>query len=939
MAARRTGARTRSVATITVALVASLFAVARPAAAASAPTVAFFRGETLAITADPAPVGTLNQMQATVVVAHDPGVTITGMKENPLGATSGSYGPVQGTVRTLSGGGSNYTVVDVAFVPGTGNWPTFSVDNRMYVRQSCIRLNTSAGELPEQCWTYKVASETDTNQSQEVPAVYDNSGTTQGSVFSNGDVNFSVGYTCDDNDGGSGGGGVCDQVKLRLRNVGTNETRALQCGIDTTGTPACETRAGHPIGAFDANDDTHRTFDLSVSGLPRGKWLIEGLFGNENNLFPDSYDYDYAWLGSFSVNPSAPTVSLSGVPSAGSLGRVNSDATVTYTASVSTDTQILDWDLDQNTGNGFEVRERAAMDYSNDSGGTPSLSVGQYTKTIDVSSLGEGASCGARVQVIDSGVLAATDTPASALSRVGGPSTVSCTTNRKPLGADQGPVAAVAGGPAVAIVLANTDGDGDARTCAIVTPPTRGTVNNTTSCSRTYTANSDPGGADSFTYRVLDDHAGVSPTYTVSLDVADGPAKPLAPTIGTAVAGNTSATVNWTAPADNGGPPVTGYVVTPFIGDVPQPVKTFNTTGTAQLITSLNNGTTYTFTVAAVNSAGTGASSEASNAVTPGPTTTVPGAPTIGAVVVGPGQAKVSWLAPASNGGSGLTGYVVTPTTGGVAQAPIGFTSTATTQTITGLTNGSSYTFKVAATNGIGTGAQSAASAPVTPSAWLPFATADAFITQQFKDFADRAPTASERAAWNSALADGSKSAAQLIEELRSGPYWEGTEASVIRLYSAYFKRAPDASGLNFWIRRRRTGDWNLTKISAAFARSSEFKNKYGPLDNDAFMTLVYLNVLDRAPEPSGFAFWVKRLNNGTSRGSVMLSFSDSSEYIRKQANEVKVVTLYLGLLRRTPTQAEYTSQVARLDAIDPVTTITTIEAEILASAAYAARI
>ena len=95
----------------------------------------------------------------------------------------------------------------------------------------------------------------------------------------------------------------------------------------------------------------------------------------------------------------------------------------------------------------------------------------------------------------------------------------------------------------------------------------------------------------------------------------------------------------------------------------------------------------------------------------------LPGAPTIGSVSAGDSAATVNWTAPASNGGSAITGYVVTPYIAGVAQTAQTFSSTATTQTVTGLTPGTSYTFKVAAVNAAGTGPASAASAAVTPNA------------------------------------------------------------------------------------------------------------------------------------------------------------------------------------------------------------------------------
>jgi len=91
---------------------------------------------------------------------------------------------------------------------------------------------------------------------------------------------------------------------------------------------------------------------------------------------------------------------------------------------------------------------------------------------------------------------------------------------------------------------------------------------------------------------------------------------------------------------------------------------------------------------------------------------TVPGAPTIGTATGGNAQASVTFTAPASDGGSPITGYRITSTPGSItatgASSPI---------VITGLTNGTSYTFTAAAQNAIGYGAESAASNSVTPAA------------------------------------------------------------------------------------------------------------------------------------------------------------------------------------------------------------------------------
>ncbi|WP_241985742.1 MULTISPECIES: peroxidase family protein [Cryobacterium] len=95
------------------------------------------------------------------------------------------------------------------------------------------------------------------------------------------------------------------------------------------------------------------------------------------------------------------------------------------------------------------------------------------------------------------------------------------------------------------------------------------------------------------------------------------PAVAGAPTIGTPTAGVASATVNWTAPAPNGEPEITGYSVRVFSGTTL--VRTQAVTGNVGtvVVTELTNATAYTFDVAAVNAAGTGASSARSAAVTP----------------------------------------------------------------------------------------------------------------------------------------------------------------------------------------------------------------------------------------------------------------------------------------------------------------------------------
>jgi len=196
------------------------------------------------------------------------------------------------------------------------------------------------------------------------------------------------------------------------------------------------------------------------------------------------------------------------------------------------------------------------------------------------------------------------------------------------------------------------------------------------------------------------------------------------PTDLVAVAGNTLVNLSWVAPAAS---IIRDYTIQ-YSSDSGSSWTTFNdgtSINTSVVVTGLVNGTPYLFRVAATNGAGSGSYATTLSPVSP--IASPPAAPTVTSVTGGDAQASISWTVP-NNGGAAITDYLIQYSNNvgaswtNVTRAP----STLTTATITGLTNGVSYIFRVAAVNSAGTGQYSINSASTIP-ATLPAAPTSLF--------------------------------------------------------------------------------------------------------------------------------------------------------------------------------------------------------------------
>ncbi len=181
----------------------------------------------------------------------------------------------------------------------------------------------------------------------------------------------------------------------------------------------------------------------------------------------------------------------------------------------------------------------------------------------------------------------------------------------------------------------------------------------------------------------------------------------------------------------------------------------------------------------------------------------------------------------------------------------------------------------------------------------------ESFVVRQYQDFLGRNPGFGEKQTAMLNLTNGTWTTGTLINNL-VGRAERAHRHQIIRLYNAYFDRNADHAGLAFWSEQITEHGKSINTVSNSFAASKEFKTLYGNLTNAEFVTLVYQNVLDRDPEPNGFAYWKGQLDQGkVNRGKVMTHFSESAEYKALSRGKVLAADIYDAMVGETSTGSE----------------------------------
>ena len=102
-------------------------------------------------------------------------------------------------------------------------------------------------------------------------------------------------------------------------------------------------------------------------------------------------------------------------------------------------------------------------------------------------------------------------------------------------------------------------------------------------------------------------------------------------------------------------------------------------------------------------------------------------------------------------------------------------------------------------------------------------------------------------------------------------------QQKISALYAAFFNRAPDKEGLNFWEAEMNSNGGDLSVISNGFSQHPTFASLYNGLTNQKFVEAIYTNMLGGSGDAAGITHWVGRLENGQPKSDMVAEFVETA--------------------------------------------------------------
>jgi hypothetical protein len=190
------------------------------------------------------------------------------------------------------------------------------------------------------------------------------------------------------------------------------------------------------------------------------------------------------------------------------------------------------------------------------------------------------------------------------------------------------------------------------------------------------------------------------------------------------------------------------------------------------------------------------------------------------------------------------------------------------------------------------------------PWEWAPFTTGPGFFGRLQNDAAGRGVPNGIVGTHTSLVLRGGWPRDALATSIVLSARTDDRIGSVDRLYRAAFRRSPDDAGLHHWVAQRDAG-MPVIGVARRFALSTEFRRTYDPLADPQFVDRLYRNVLGRAPDQSGMSFWLARMSAGMTRHHVLASMSESAEHRARVRVDGTVTRGYFVTLDRVPSVEE----------------------------------